>query len=208
MIKSLYFSCYYAYLLGNLPQTQMYYSFLKDELKVSNPQVLKLHQLLELKKIREALSTGCISKNKWLSDQNGTGPQNLETAKIRQPELIQKIHQDGCDKLKEILQDDVYLYNIEHPCGNHGNADMVYMGKDTVYPVEVKKDQGKHDLIGQINKYALYHKLRLHHGHYAFVRPITICHSYNPYVLSELKQYDILPLYYVIISDKLSLNIS
>jgi hypothetical protein len=189
MIESLYFSCYYAYLRGNLEQTQMYYSILKEEVKITGfKNSLNSRQLLELKKIKDALKSGTISKNTWLDDPHATGTPALPSAAVRQEDLVKQIHIHGLEQLKNILQDDLYLYNIEHPCGEYGAVDMVYMGKETIYPLEVKKDQGRHDLIGQLNKYDLYHKFFLHYKLYTDVQSVAICSSYEPYTLKELKQ--------------------
>jgi hypothetical protein len=207
MIESLYFSCYYAYLRGNLEQAQMYYSILKEEVKITGfKNSLNSRQLLELKKIKDALKSGSISKNTWLDEPNATGTPALPAATIRQDELVKQIHTQGLDQLKTILQDDLYLYNIEHPCGDYGSVDMVYMGKETVYPLEVKKDQGKHDLIGQLNKYDLYHKFFLHYKLYADVQSVAICGSYEPYTLKELKQLKFKTILYSTHDDHLQLK--
>ncbi len=182
MIKSLFFTCYYAYLLGNLEKSQMFYSLLRDEFSThGKPDSLDKHQILELKKVKEALTTGRISRNKWL-DEVSTMPSSSPGVTIKQPELVKRIHTEVFKQLKEILQDDIYLYNIEHPCGSYGAVDMVYMGNGTVYLVEVKRGCGEHDLIGQISKYDLHHKLHLHYRQYGHVQPVTICNSYLPFM--------------------------
>ena len=83
---------------------------------------------------------------------------------------------------------------------------MVYMGKDTIYPVEVKRGQGEHDLIGQISKYDLYHRLQSHYRHYEHVKSITICHSYNSFTIHELKKMDILTLSYTLTDSNISIK--
>lgn len=197
MLEALFFACYYAYLLGNLQEAQIAFSVLKEEFgNVGNKASLKPHQFVELKKIKIALETGCILQKKWLDNSHLINFGQQETSDVYQKELVKIIDHQGRKILEEILQDNLYLYNIEHPCPPYGQVDMVYMGKNTVYPVEVKKDQGNHDLIGQIYKYDLYHKLKLHYKHYDLVRSVTICKSYQPYVITELKQSDIKVLAY------------
>jgi hypothetical protein len=197
IIETLYFYTYYAYLLGHLKDASMYYSLLKDEFKEAGWQdSLENHQFLELKRIKHAINTGDIAQATGIETPMVLGPQVESPSNTAQKELVREIYLQGAEQLNTILKDDVYLYNIEHPCGEYGNVDMVYRGNDTVYPVEVKKDQGKHDLIGQINKYSLFHRLQLHLKCYKFVRPVTICQSYLPYVLKELKKYGVLTLGY------------
>lgn len=200
MIESLFFSCYYAYLLGDLEKARMYFSVIRDEFRITGtPDSLKPHQFLELKKVKEAITTGNISRNKWL-EETPAGPPRSDV-KIKQAELVRKIHTEGQEQLKEILQDDIYLYNIEHPCGSYGAVDMVYMGKKTIYPLEVKRGRGEHDLIGQISKYDLHHRLQLHYKHYEHVRSVTVCNSYDPFTIQELRTMGVLPLNYSLNED-------
>ena len=195
MVESLYFSCYYAYLLGDLDQTQMYFEFLKDEFKTHGPkEFLKDHQLKELASIREAINTGVISKNKWIDST--IAPEIDKAPDIDQVELVKRIHLQGLGQLRQILGDDIRILNVEQPCPPYGRVDMVYKSKNTIYPIEVKRAQGQHDLIGQISKYDLYHRLRLHFKHYEFVRSVTICSSYNQHTLDELKSMGIKTLMY------------
>jgi hypothetical protein len=197
MVEALFFSCYYSYLLGNLEKTSLYYSLLKEEFKNNGKRdSLREHQFRELKKIKIALDTGNITTKKWIEDDPIIGSPQVETSDMKQKELVRKIHEQGLNQLKDIVQDDLYLYNIEHPCPPYGQVDMVYRGKDTVYPIEVKKDIGKHDLIGQIYKYDLFHRLMLHYKHYDFVKSVTICQAYQPYVVTELKQMDVVTILY------------
>lgn len=206
MIETLYFFCYYAYLLGDLNKTEVYYSMLRDEFKINGRcDSLKDHQLVELKKIKDALITGNISRNKWLNETI-QWPQVSFDIKIKQKELVRKIHTEGLEQLKGILQDDVYLYNIEHPCTPYGAVDMVYMGKNTVYPVEVKRSKGEHDLIGQISKYDLHHRLQLHYKHYEHVQSVTICNSYQPFAIQELRTMGILTLKYSLNKEGIRIN--
>lgn len=199
MIETLFFFCYYAYLLGDFKKAQMYFSMIREEYSVrGRPYSLKEYQLFELKRIKEAITTGNISRNKWLNENIISGPVSSSDINIKQPELVRRIHTQGLEQLKEILQDDIYLYNIEHPCHPYGAVDMVYMGENTIYPVEVKRGRGEHDLIGQISKYNLYHRLQLHYKHYEHVQSVTICNSYQPFTIHELRTMGIKALSYTL----------
>lgn len=207
MINTLYFKCYYSFLRSNISDTEMYYSFLKEEYrKRKDRNALKIHQLYELKRIREALNTGNLPRGSWLDETPILGPLTQPTAEFKQNMLAMMIDKNK-DQLKELLKDDLSLYNIEHPCGDFGKCDMVYMGKDTVYPLELKKDQGRHDLLGQIEKYDLYHQFRLHYRHYDFVQGVTVCSSYDSFTLKELKKMRVKTIVYSIVKDKLSLKL-
>lgn len=206
MIETLFYFCYYAYLLGNLKKAEMYYSLLREEFKSNGRKdSLGSHQYIKLKEVKDALNSGNISKKKWISDDVKVPQINSEVT-IKQTELVKKLHIEGLSQFKNILDDNVSLYNIEHPCGSYGAVDMVYEGKDTIYPVEVKRGKGEHDLIGQIGKYDLYHRLRLHLKNYRYVQPVTICNSYQKYTLHELKQMKVFTLLYTFIDKKISIR--
>jgi hypothetical protein len=206
MIESLFFSCHKAFLLGDFEQTKLYYELLREEFKVyGQPDSLKKHQLSDLKRIKDSLDSGSVPKNVW-ADISGYVPMPKPETDIKQAELVQMIDA-GAGQLREILQDDLQLYNIEQPCSPYGRVDMVYMGTDTIYPLEVKKDQGRHDLVGQIGKYDLYHRLRLHYKHYEHVQSLTVCASYDPPVLNMLKQLGIKTFLYAITNSDIHLSL-
>lgn len=174
----------------------MYYDILKDEMRiVGHANSLKKHQLEQLYLIRESLRSRQIVKQEWVDATNYT-PEKEDPAQIKQKELVRNIHEAGLKQLREILEDKVELYNIEHPCDPYGRVDMVYMGNGTVYPIEVKCNQGGHDLIGQISKYDLSHRLKLHLKFYEQVKSVTICKSYHSYTLDRLKSLGIATLLY------------
>lgn len=207
MVETLYFKCYYSFLRGNLPQAIMFYELLREEFKSSGRiDVLKNYQLFELKKVKEAITTGTIAQASWLDDPAPVGPPTQSTAEFKQNELVRKIHQNF-GQLKELLQEEgLYLYDIEYPCGPYGRVDMVYMGRNTVFPTEIKKDCGDHSLIGQIGKYCLYHQLRLHYKFYEFVQPVTVCSSYDPYTIQELKKNGVKTVIYSVSGDNFNLK--
>jgi len=208
MIEALYFSCYYAYLQGNLEKATLYYALLKEEFKdTGNKGSLKEHQYYELKRVKEAIKTGSIVRAHWLDEPDVQGPPVQPTAECKQYDLM-KIIDKNVDQLREFYKDDLNLYNIEHPCGPYGRVDMVYMGSSgTVYPIEVKKDQGRHDLIGQVSKYELFYRLHLHYKFYSLIKMGTICSSYDPFALKELKQLGVNTFVYSLKKDKLNLTL-
>lgn len=207
MIETLFYACYYAYLLGNLEETRLSYELLKEEFKISGSQIsLSAGQFKELRKIKQSLETGMIAHKKWLDEPLPADCGQKEENDLQQKDLVKIIDDCGRVSLENLVQDELYLYNIEHPCPPYGFVDMVYMGRGTIYPVEVKKDQGKHDLIGQIYKYDLHMKLKLHYKFYTQVKSITICQTYQPMVINELKQMEILPILYVLGEKKIFLR--
>lgn len=206
MLETLYYSCYHSFLTGDQQKTHIYYNLLKEEFrKKGTKESLKPSHLVELKKIKNALNTGFSAMMTWDQDHfEGPSAPQLP-APFSQDFLIRHIDKN-VHLLAELLKDNLYLYNLEHPCESYGNVDMVYMGASTVYPVEVKKDQGQHDLIGQIYKYDLYHKLRLRYKMYDAVQSVTICQSYDAYTLSHLKRLGIKTLLYTLDGEKLQLK--
>lgn len=199
MLESIYFPCYYSFLVGDIVRAQMYYDVLREEFSANGSlTALPPHYLEQLAIIRDALRIGFIPAKKWLTEET---PFSLPAAgapvNTVQKDLVKDIHTWGFLQLQRLLEDEsLYLYNLEHPCLPYGYVDMVYRGKSTAYPIEVKKDCGEHDLVGQIGKYDLHHRLNLHLKHYDFVRSVTICRTYQPYALQELKAMGIMTLIY------------
>lgn len=208
MVEALYFQTYYAYLKGNLSDARMFFEFMVDEFKIKkNPKALTKKQLLQLKEIKSAIKNGKVKNSAWVTEENKT-VSNKNDPDIKQTELVKKIHFEGIETLRKVLDSDsLELHNIEHPCDKFGAVDMVYRDQDTFYPVEVKRHEGKHDLIGQIAKYTLYFKLGLHLKLYSDVQPVTICNNYNPHTLTELKRMSVITLKYDLRNDKIKMGL-
>lgn len=191
MVESLYFSCYYAFLLGKMADASMYFDLLRDEFRETR-EPLKDHQMRELANIRAALVTGNVARKVWLDESVGEfNNPSYEKNDTLQDDLVKRLHVSG--QMKAFLGD-VRLLNVEQPCPPYGRVDMVYTDGTTVFPVEVKTNRGEHDILGQIGKYDLYHRLRLHLKFYEFVKPVTVCQSYDDYTLTELKSMGVLTL--------------
>ena len=208
MIEFLFFQTYYSYLKENFEDTKMFFQFLKEEYKIrKDAHALTKKQLRVLKEIKFSIENGKIKPASWVEEDAVLITKNENEPKIKQPELVKKIYFEGTDTLKKLFHaDSIALYNIEHPCGKYGAVDMVYKDRDIVYPVEVKIHERKHDLIGQISKYTLYFKLNLHLKMYTEVQPVTICNSYNPHTLKELKVLSVNTLKYDLIEDKIKIS--
>lgn len=208
MFKALYFSVLYSFLKGDIESTRMYFDFLREESKVKKAtDAFDITQLRKLKEIREALSTGTIASKKFIDQELHAEEKPEEDTTIRQTELVRKIDEEGLNDLKEIMKkDDFTLYNLEHPCAEYGRVDMVYSARETYYPLEVKIREGRHDLIGQIEKYVRHFMLYLHYGIYKEVCGITVCRSYEGYVLDELKRIGVIPLKYYFSGKKLRIR--
>jgi hypothetical protein len=208
MVETFFFHAYYAYLKGNLKEAEMYLTFLKEECKL-NPGKNKLnaHYLPEFKKVVTAVKTKTLPRQSWLDEPLVQDTPGTKT-KLKQDAIVKGIHKQCLDSLRTILgaQDDFYLHNIEHPCEPYGAVDMVYDDKVTCFPLEVKKDRAEHDIIGQIMKYDLCCRLKLHLKHYYKVQPITVCSSYEKFTLSQLKQLKVITIKFAETDGRISLR--
>ena len=207
MVEAMFFKAYYAYLKGNLKEAEIYYSILKEEFRnKGDPFALSPSQLQKIKKVFIALKTGSMGTTTWLEEDV---PEVVEKEKpgIRQNELVKRLHHEAFEDLKKCIgSQSLYLYNIEHPCGDYGKVDMVYYDDHVAYPIEVKRHEGKHDLIGQIGKYAMHFNLCLHNKHYDDVVPVTLCRTYNTQTLKKLKMMEVLTLRYYFSEDKIKIS--
>lgn len=188
----------------------MYYDFLKDEFKKSgNRNSLTKIQLEDLKIIRNALVSGNASHSIWLGEVQDNASMNAQEPAqgIKEAEVVRKVHYDARDDLRHLVGagEGFHLYNLEHPCTPYGRVDMLYQDHKVAYPVEVKRGDGTHALIGQIMKYTLAIKLKLHYKFYERVKPVTICTGYDSFVLSELKKMGVMTLRYEFTKDRLAL---
>ena len=211
MIRALFFQAYYSYLKGDFHDTEMFFSFLKEEVKArkgtKDPKILTQKQLRILKEIKFSLKNGKIETSKWIDDDESPTTLMGTEPEIKQPELLKKIYFESLPCLRTILKsNELELHNIEHPCGQYGAVDMVFRDKEFFYPVEVKRHEGKHDLIGQIAKYTTFFKFGLHLNVYFDVQPVTICNSYNPHTLTKLKRMSVIPLIYTLQDGKVKIS--
>ena len=184
------------------------YTLLKEEYKVSGRKgTLTEAQYRQLKVIREALETGHISEDRtWLTDSFISGSPGDTYSDMEQTELVKRIHKEALTDIQEIFSPTMYLCNIEHPCTPYGKVDMYYKDASIAYPTEVKRGCGKHDLIGQIMKYTLSFKLKLHLNQYESVQPVTICGSYDGFTLRELKSLGVCTLQHTIADNKVTVR--
>jgi len=207
MIEALYFQCYYAYLLGDLEKSRLYFEFLREECRLNGKKdSLSQEQLQMLKKVKIALDTGFISQATWMEETLAYTGEKDTKSNIKQSVLVEKIHKEALGSLQSWLSQGLYLYNIEHPCTPYGAVDMLYMSSDTAYPLEVKKDKAKHDIVGQIMKYDLHCRLKLHLNHYKKVQAVTVCGAYDVHTLKELKKYGVKTFKYTILENKVKLS--
>jgi len=205
MVEALYYFTYNAYLNGDLEKTKTFFEILKEEYNAAkNKDLLDRYQYSELKKIRAAIATGNIPKCGWLSEVDTPKVISSDETDIKQQDLVKRIDSEAVNDLRQCLQsnESLYLDNIEHPCGDHGRVDMVYRDVITAYPVEIKKDKGRHDLVGQIAKYTLYFRMLLNLKHFKTVQPVTICRCYDRHALAELKRMSVVTLRYGIMNGR------
>lgn len=201
MIVALFHRCYYAFLRGDLKESQMFFNFLREEFrKIGDKNALNRHQLKLLKKAKTAIDTGKVSRAAWLEkpisinssvDQKPKPDKNhkeLVRALYNESAQLKKLTGSNCEKF--------HLYNIEHPCPPHGKADMVYLDGLYVYPIEVKPGVGGHDVVGQILKYEQSLRMLLHTRFWEDVKPVTVCWGYSEFALSELKKSGVITLQY------------
>ena len=132
MLRALFFKTYYSYLLGDFESTRLYFELLRQEFReTNNRDAYSQGQLRKLKEIKVALDSGVIAKNEWVEEESPVG-DTKEGAGLKQDALVKRIHFEALDQLKEILSDDeLFLYNLEHPCAPYGRVDMLYRGRNT-----------------------------------------------------------------------------
>jgi hypothetical protein len=188
----------------------MYYTFLKEEFNKSGDiKALTTEQLKILKTIKESTKSNKIINLEIVDsfeDPHNNLPPEKDNEQV-QKTLVKEIHLE-VGQLINLLKPcgKLLLENIEHPCGGDlGFVDMLYKDDKTAYPLEVKVNEGKHDLLGQILKYERFFQFQLHLKLFEKVQPVTLCSFYNDFTLKELKKRGVITLKYERVSGKLKL---
>lgn len=195
MLKALFHRCYYSYLRGDLEEAKMFFEFLRDEYRKSGDKnALSPYQLRLLRTVRDALRGKEVRSVTWEEDLPAEAlkpPENDQSHR----DVVREIHR-SIKQLQNALGRSVgelRLHNIEHPCPP-GRMDMLYLDDVFAYPVEVKPEAGKHDIVGQILKYDLSCRMNIHLGFWQDVQPVTVCGGYSKWALRELKKHGVITI--------------
>ena len=185
----------------------MFFEFLRDEYrKNGNPDSLNQYQLRQLKTVRDAVKGKEVRKVVWEDEVPVETLEAPDTDKDHK-EVVRAIHR-SVEQLKNAIGDligDLVLHNIEHPCAQ-GRMDMLYLDDVYAYPIEVKPEAGRHDIVGQIMKYDLSCRMKIHLGFWQDVRPVTICGGYSKWALRELKKLGVITVKHTSLKSDLKLE--
>jgi RecB family endonuclease NucS len=200
IIESLFYQFYNAILLGS-PDIQIFYEILQDEYNHDEKQFdfLQDNGCWEiLVKLIEVVKNKLTVKNLNFDNKIILSPQEAEekSSVDYEYELIKIILQSK-DSLANILgaTKQFYFYNFEHPT-LFGKVDLVAQDGMTMYLIETKRDEAKHDVVSQIDKYILDFKLKLNLKLWNNVIGVVIANGFPQYVLQELVKNGIIPLRY------------
>jgi RecB family endonuclease NucS len=200
IIECLFYKFYNAVLLGS-PDSQIFYEILQDEYKKDEEQFRFLQEDERwdiLTKLIETVKNKLVVKNfDFDAKMNLISQDAEEKSSVEYEYDLIKIILQNKDCLAHILESspDFCFYNVEHPT-LFGRVDIVAQDKKTMYLIETKRNEAKHDVISQIDKYILDFNLKLSLKLWNKVVGIVIANGFPQYVFQELIKNGIIPLRY------------
>jgi hypothetical protein len=208
LAETLYYNIYSSMLLGENINAKMYLSFLREEY-YSNEHLFE--PLKKDNRWEHLIELGnAIDNNLFLSNNKNFESSIEEHVQVKKDEIVYSKQDDlvkaiilSQDKLRICLkaESDFHCIFTEMET-KFGRVDLVAQDKNTIYPIEVKKNGAYHDVLGQINKYIIHFKLKLINRIYNDVVGVVIANSFDNYVLKELYKFNIFAIKYKFISSK------
>ena len=192
---SLFFRLYNSYLLRD-PALKDNYEMLLEHYNEypESFKILNRFDLQRLKQIQNDIRMDRYSLFSGTIDFSADIPKDIKASKVS------KRHKDLCDDLidcggalDEIIGRPVTFRSREHSCA-FGVIDILLQDDDyCAYIVEVKADQAKHDIVGQVMKYFVGISLKLNYRLYHDVKVITCAFGYTKEAISGLLQIGAMP---------------
>jgi RecB family endonuclease NucS len=200
-VELLYYHLNSAVLLGNRDTAKMYLEMLRAEFNENETafDVLRQEGLWDnLIKLGNAVDQGLTIKNFNFTDNSDDAEitEKDEDRSIDEKSLV-KLICENVESLRTLLKTDekLYVHNIEQPT-QYGRIDIVLMGGDTAYLVEVKKGDARYSVISQIDKYMLDYNLKLILKLWKKVVGVVIANAYIGRVINELVGLNVIPIKY------------
>jgi len=200
LVETFYYQIYNSVLLGDLTNAKMYLTFLRSEYETNEEKFEALksdYRWEHLVKLGNAIDNNqVLTKDFKVEKDNVVVRYEDETIYKKQDDLVKAIILSQND-LRMCLgaESDFYCTCTELET-KFGRVDLVAQDKQTVYPIEVKKNGAFHDCIGQINKYVIHFELGLINKIYRFVQGVVIANSFDEYIIHELCKIDVVAVKY------------
>jgi hypothetical protein len=200
-IETMYYMLYNSVLLGQTSKAKMFLSFLRNEYDENQDQFVVLKsddRWQHLVQIGNDLDNNLVSRRYEVIEKpkDKVAVEQEDNHFKKQNELVKAI----ClaqDKLRKCLKakNNFYCSTIEHET-MFGRVDLVAQDETTIYPIEVKKNGGYHELVGQVDKYIMHFKLGLINKIYQHVVGVAIANGFDKYVLQELHKHGAIAIQY------------
>jgi RecB family endonuclease NucS len=199
LVETLFYQVYNYVLLNKQQDAKMYLEFLRDEYQ-SNPKKFDiLKQDNRWQQLQEFSHS--LENNLYLSSFETVKNTDFVDIKCKQTVDNQRILTNKLIKSKDSLRQ---LLNAESDFECiateaetiYGNVDLLAQDKNTIYPIEIKKERAEHDVLGQIDKYIIHYKLKLINKIYNKVQGVVISSGFSNFVLQELSKQGIVAIFY------------
>lgn len=196
LAEALFFRLYNSYLLQQ-PELRDNYAMLLQHYNdcPSSFKILNRHDLRRLKQVQEDIKHNRYSLFSGSLDFSGDIPDSIKTEKNK------KKHKDICWEMVErrtdifgpLIGNTITACSVEHPT-IYGPIDILLQDdKGCAFVIELKSDQAKHDILGQVMKYFIAVSLKLNYRLYEDVKIITCAPGYSADCLKGLKGLGAIP---------------
>lgn len=207
-IETLFYFLDGSVLKGNLGNSKMFLKILRNEWEENEENFEILGDRIEyLTDLGKVIDKGLVVRSFDIGKVNDLiiKKDDFQVAK-------EKILSQMLCKNQEILKNalkasDDFQIATERQRVTFGEVDLIAYDKDICYVIELKKEEVRHDIIGQIEKYMFDFKLKLIYKLWNEVKGVVIGNSYSKYALKELSKANIICMKYVFKDDNLRLEV-
>lgn len=199
-IETLFYFLDFAVTTGNYENAKLYLDILRKEYENSEPNFEILYQddrMGKLSELGKIVDEGKLQKKFDIKSIKGNIIVEKDENRFKKEKHLSKFLCQKQDELKKILHGtEKFNIETERQKVTFGEVDLVARDKDVVYIIELKREEVKHDVIGQIDKYMYDFRLKMIYKLWKEVIGVVVANSYNKYALNELKKQNIICLKY------------
>lgn len=208
-IETLFYFLDISVLKGELKESEMYLEILRSEFEKNENifEVLGNERMKHLKHLGKIVDEGLLVRSFNFEEAKNYTIEKDEY-KVEKEKLLSKMLCKNQEILRKVLKtsDDFYIAS-ERQRVTFGEVDLVAYDNDVCYVIELKRDEVKHDIIGQIEKYFYDFKMKLIYKLWKEVKGVVIGNSFSEYAIRELSKAKIICLKYSFTADKLRLGV-
>ena len=200
IVEVLYYKLYNAVLLGEKSEYVDFLAMLREAYEEDSSafKILEKDNRFEhLQHLGYIIDNNLVKKidfsesiqeeNKLLEAQNS----------VNEEKELKYLLYENINKLKELIEaKDGFYFGLFECKTRFGIIDITARDKETMFVIELKRNKVKHDIIGQIEKYIIFFKLKLILKLWKKVIAVVVANDYDKFILKRLKHSGVICLQY------------